>query len=237
MSLIIVVYVNEGIVLASDRRTTYNTTTENNGIITHTVGVHTTNSTDKTFLCPNGSGISTCGDATLSGKPITEFIKTFIREQITSETKVSQIPKLMVDYFSSFEIIPNAQFIIAGYEDDGNSKKQKIFRLRLIDKNIELIDSQFQGAAWNGEEVTLTRLLSPVKVRNNNSGEYFDLPPQEVLWGFFTLQDAVDFAKYAVDVTIKTMRFINVVETVGGDIDILVITPDESKWLQKKEID
>ena len=237
MSFIIVVYVNEGIVLASDRRTTYNTTIENNGIITQTIGVHTTDSTEKTFLCPNGSGISACGDATISGKPITGFIKTFIREQITSKTKVSQIPKLLVDYFSAFEIIPNTQFIIAGYEDDGNSKKQKIFRLRLIDKNIELIDSQFQGAAWNGEEVTLTRLLSPVKVRNNISGEYVDLPPQEVLWGFFTLQDAVDFAKYAVDVTTKTMRFINVVETVGGDIDILVITPDESEWLQKKEIE
>ena len=236
MSFIIVVYVNEGIVLASDRRTTYNKTIDSSGIITHTIGVHTTDSTEKTFLCPNGSGISTCGDASISGKPITGFIKTFIREQITSKTKVSHIPKLMIDYFSSLEVVPNAQFIIAGYEEDGNSKKQKIFRLKLIDKHIELIDSQFQGAAWNGEEITLTRLLNSVKIRDT-SGEYFDLPPQEVLWGFFTLQDAVDFAKYAVDVTIKTMRFINVVETVGGDIDILVITPDESKWLQKQEIE
>jgi hypothetical protein len=70
----------------------------------------------------------------------------------------------------------------------------------------------------------------------NQDGSYDNLPIQEILWNFFTLQDAIDFARYAVDVTIKTMHFMNVVETVGGDIDILVITPDEAKWLQHKEL-
>lgn len=63
-----------------------------------------------------------------------------------------------------------------------------------------------------------------------------DLPNEEILWGYFTLQAAVDFARYAVETTINTMRFKNVVETVGGNVDILVITPDETKWLQKTEL-
>ncbi len=63
-----------------------------------------------------------------------------------------------------------------------------------------------------------------------------DLPNEEILWGYFTLQDAVDFARYAVETTINTMRFKNVVETVGRNVDILVITPDETKWLQKTEL-
>ena len=50
-----------------------------------------------------------------------------------------------------------------------------------------------------------------------------DLPNEEILWGYFTLQDAVDFARYAVETTINTMRFKNVVETVGGNVDILCI--------------
>ena len=51
MSFLIAVYVNEGIVLASDRRTTYtNTQTIDNTILKH-IGIHTTNSTDKTFVC------------------------------------------------------------------------------------------------------------------------------------------------------------------------------------------
>lgn len=63
-----------------------------------------------------------------------------------------------------------------------------------------------------------------------------DLPNEEILWGYFTLQDAVDFARYAVETTINTMRFKNGVETVGRNVDILVITPDETKWLQKTEL-
>lgn len=56
------------------------------------------------------------------------------------------------------------------------------------------------------------------------------------MWGYFTLQDAVDFARYAVLTTIQTMRFKNVIETVGGQVDILVITPEETRWLQKENL-
>jgi 20S proteasome alpha/beta subunit len=70
MSFLIAVHVNKGIVLASDRRTTYTNTQSVNDKVIERIGIHTTNSTDKTFVCPNGAGISTCGDASLYGKPI-----------------------------------------------------------------------------------------------------------------------------------------------------------------------
>ena len=50
------------------------------------------------------------------------------------------------------------------------------------------------------------------------------------------MQDAVDFAKYGIKTTIDTMRFQVVPETVGGPIDILVIKPESSQWLAKKEL-
>ncbi len=58
MSFLIVVYVNEGIVLASDRRTTYTNKSTVNNVVIEKIGIHTTNTTDKTFLCPNNAGIS-----------------------------------------------------------------------------------------------------------------------------------------------------------------------------------
>lgn len=70
----------------------------------------------------------------------------------------------------------------------------------------------------------------------HSGGKSSILPFEEILWSYFTLQDAVDFAKYAVETTIQTMRFKNVVETVGGSVDILVITPDETNWLQKEQL-
>lgn len=69
-----------------------------------------------------------------------------------------------------------------------------------------------------------------------SSGTYLDLPFEDILWGYFTLQDAVDFARYAVETTIQTMRFKNMVETVGGSVDILVLTPEETRWLQKEQV-
>ena len=92
-----------------------------------------------------------------------------------------------------------------------------------------------QGATWDGEITTLVRLIQDVAIKNED-GSYSALPFENILWNYFTLQDAVDFARYAVETTIQTMRFKNVVETVGGDVDILVITPQETKWLQKKQL-
>lgn len=82
-------------------------------------------------------------------------------------------------------------------------------------------------------------VLWECEIRGNWDGtdnNYFDLPFEDILWGHFTLQDAIDFARYAVETTIQTMRFKNVVETVGGSVDILVITPDETRWLQKERL-
>ena len=93
MSFLIAVHVNEGIVLASDRRTTYTNTQTCGDTIIQRIGIHTTNSTDKTFPCPNGAGISTCGDASLLGKPITGFIQDMIRSRIGDDCPVSSIPQ------------------------------------------------------------------------------------------------------------------------------------------------
>lgn len=234
MSFIIVVHVNEGIILASDRRTTYtNSSTLQDGTVVKKIGIHTTDSTDKTFICPNGAGISTCGDSSLFGKPISGYIQEMIRTQIEKETSVEDIPNIVINYFKKHSTNLNTNFIVAGYKslDDG-SKEQKIFRVGLLSSTVKPVDTQSQGANWDGETYTLMRLIKDVGIVNDD-GSYTNLPHEEILWNYFTLQDAVDFARYAVETTINTMRFKNVVETVGGNVDILVITPNETRWLQK----
>ena len=101
MSFLIAVHVNEGIVLASDRRVTYTNTQTIGTITVQRIGIHSTNSTNKTFACPNGAGIATCGDASLEGKPITGFIQEMIRTKIDKETPVENIPQIIVDYFNA----------------------------------------------------------------------------------------------------------------------------------------
>jgi hypothetical protein len=55
-------------------------------------------------------------------------------------------------------------------------------------------------------------------------------------FALFTLQDAIDFTRYAVQATIDTMRFQSREKTVGGPVDILVITPDNASWIVQKRL-
>lgn len=143
-------------------------------------------------MCPNNSGISTCGDARVKNKPISGYIEAFIREKIEKGTNVEEV---------------------------------------------EIIDTTVgQGALWDGEILTLTKLLTPVYNKNIETGEYSPFPIPEFAWNFYTLQDAIDFAKYGIKTTIDTMRFQTVPETAGGPIDILVIKPGSAEWLLKKEL-
>ena len=241
MSFIITVYTNEGIVMASDSRTTYTTTVNlPNGIIERQFGTQITDTTNKTFLTPSNVGISTCGDATIGQTPIAGFIEDFISQKTDEHSSVNAISSGLINYFS--DISPNLDtiFIVAGYNE--NTFVKEINRIYIRDKKIVPVkDTQESGAVWNGETDTLVKLINRVATRtelSNPNGEvkYSDLPFYCIGFNVFTLQDAINFAEYAVDVTIKTMRFQERVKTVGGPIDILVIQPNNARWLAHKEL-
>ena len=46
-------------------------------------------------------------------------------------------------------------------------------------------------------------------------------PPYEV----FSLQDAIDYAEFLIRTTIEHQRFSQTIPSVGGDIDIALVTP------------
>jgi hypothetical protein len=67
-------------------------------------------------------------------------------------------------------------------------------------------------------------------------GELKPLPSYTIPWQFFTLQDGVDFAVYALRTTIDSLRFQPRPKTVGGPIDVLVLKPDQAFWVQRKQL-
>lgn len=171
MSFIISVYTNEGIIMASDSRTTYTSTTSN----------------------PDG----------------------------------------LLMYFSRFSPLPATIFVVAGYTQP--NLKQQILRVFIKENRIEHVDCSLPGASWDGETDVFSKIVNPVAVKTND-GSYVDLPSFGTGFNFFTLQDAINYAEYAVDVTIKTMFFQDRVKTVGGPIDILAIKPTGGFWIQRKEL-
>ena len=117
--------------------------------------------------------------------------------------------------------MPDVKFIVAGY--DKGEMTSHVHRVNITNKSINRKNTENASATWDGETEILIRLLNTVAVKSHD-GSYVELKDYSMGFAFFTLQDAVDFARYAVETTIQTMRFKNMVETVGGNVDILVIT-------------
>ena len=235
MSFIIAVYTNEGMILASDRRITFVETQSDSSTTIQRIGTHVSNSADKTFRCPNRAGISMWGDAALGGRLLNGRMKDLIRSKVTGDTPINAMPQIFIDGFSDSPNPPDTHLIIAGYDKVDEFPIQVIKKVYLKDGTVEDIDTSTQGAIWDGEINTLARLLQNVAIIRDD-GSYSPLPNECIAWNYFTLQDAVDFARFAVDVTIETMRFKDVVETVGGGVDLLAITPDKTWWIDKRDI-
>ncbi len=241
MSFVIAIYVKEGIVMASDSRTTLSAVQtiqpknegETPSVVNH-LGVHISDTNYKSFVTSNHVGITTCGDASIKGQPITGYIESFIREYDTAD--VETIANAVLPYFKKIEPSLKSIFTVAGYKYvKENQYEQKVFVINTQQGAVETLNTTVQGARWDGETDVLIRLIQPAALRQPD-GNYIDLPQHIIPWNFFTLQDAIEFAEFATKVTIETMKFQERLKTVGGPIDILVLKPGSHQWISHKEL-
>jgi 20S proteasome alpha/beta subunit len=230
MSFIITLYVREGIVMAADSRLTVNNT------------IQQSDSNNKLFLVPGNVGISTCGQADIEGVPIAGYIESFINEKLTGEqVDIDIVPGLVMDYFRSMTEPPAAIFHIAGYKTENGRSIQRVYIVNIKAEQIsrnnipDSTGNEVQGATWGGETDVLIRLVQQLYIKDQK-GNFQPLRNSQILWGYFTLQDAIDYAVFAVRTTIDSIRFQTRPKTVGGQIDVLVIKPKEAFWIQKKKL-
>lgn len=234
MSFIIALYVGDGLVFASDSRITYNITSQNeDGSKTIECGVRFSDTSPKTFLTPSNVGISCCGDSCIQNKPITGYIERFIEEH--KDNDVDDIKDAIAPYFHALNETLNTTFLVGGYKEEEGVLKQKLYGINTKTQEVTTYDTSLQGATWSGQTDIMTRILNPVFNRTSD-GNFQEIVSYPILWQFFTLQDAIDFARYAVRTTIETMQFQSRAKSVGGPIDILVIKPTESIWIEKRKL-
>ena len=237
MSFVITMYVREGIVMASDSRLTLNVTQkQDDKTIVHTA-VGLSDSNYKTFLAPNNIGISTFGAADIKGVPIAGYIESFISEQLSNGIEVDDVPSRLLTYFSQFDPLPDAKFIVAGYKSQNGRYEQQVWLVEIASNQTKRVNPPGQqGAQWGGEADILSRLIHRVGILDEQGSVRNPLPYFQIPWQFFTLQDAIDFCIFAVRSTIDAIRFQPRPKTVGGPIDVLVIKPDGAFWVQRKEL-
>ncbi len=241
MSLVIVTYVPEGLVLASDSRQSLNMEKKSkDGSLPERTNIVNSDSVHKTFVLKNHKiGINTFGQDLIKGVPTSSYIKQF-EETLSEKDSIRTVPKKILKFFGSIDQNANIGFHLAGYakeikEELTKSAKKEIStphvyflnikQGKIVRKNYD--DSQkcvLYGATWGGESDIIAGLL---KIGDK------DVP--QIVWGAMALQDAIDFSIFSISTTASTMRFLARPKTVGGPIDVLIITPEGTKWIQKKE--
>lgn len=242
MSFVIAVYVPEGIVMASDSR--QSVTIEGRNPDGKPFKVETVNSDAiiKTFLLEKHQvGISNFGQDLLGGIPIAGHIKRFIEEELTPRDDVTSVPKKLVDYFRKSFPEADAGFHVAGYRKEGKVSIPHIYSCHVARNVVERRNTKpdgsiTYGATWSGQGDILSSILIPVVLKDDKGNDKVIRSPAPIIWDAMSLQDAVDFSIYAIRTTIDTMRFQARPKNVGGPIDVLVLTPEEARWIQRKQL-
>ncbi|HEX9757606.1 MAG TPA: hypothetical protein VGB26_07365 [Nitrospiria bacterium] len=243
MSFVITVHIPEAIVMASDSRQSVNI--EERAQPEKDVSRIETILSDfvfKTFhLSYQQVGISAFGESLL-GKVTTEsHIKRFSEEDLDETDDVLNVPRKLLDYFQ--KRFPNADtaFHVSGFRKEGRSSVPYVFHCQVsrnemirVNLNPDKQEIIF-GSSWGGQGDIMASLLQPVQILlPNGQMEKVQRPP--ILWDAMSIQDAIDFSIHAVRTTIETMRFQARPKNVGGAIDVLLLTPDGSKWIQRKNL-
>lgn len=231
MSFIISIYTNEGMVMAADSRLMLNTTMRQNNIDKYTC-FGCSNTAQKIFATQSNVGIATCGDTDIMQKPIAGYVEAFIERN--GSDSVERTAQKLLDYFRGMNPDLNTTFHVAGYTPDC---QQKVFRVHVATNTCEQVNNpDDQGATWNGETDVLTRILKAAWTSDEKGNPAEKLPCYSIPWEYFSLQDAIDFAIFATLATSGAIRFQNRIKSVGGPIDILVLKPNHSVWIQRKQL-
>ena len=238
MSLVVSVYTCEGIVMAADSRLTLTFPQTIPGQEPHTVSVASSDSAKKLFLSPNRIGISTFGVASINGAPIGGVIESFIVEILKDQSlPPRETAEALLLYFTDLGVSQPSSFHVAGYRPTGSTFTQEAVFLNLAAKTVTAMNTPGrQGANWGGEIDVFQRLVNDVQLVGSAGAPTTPIPSFAVPFEWFTLQDGIDFASFAMRTTIDTMRFQNREKTVGGPVDILVITPDNARWIAQKQL-
>jgi hypothetical protein len=236
VSFVITLFVREGIVIASDSRLTLNTTEQSGQNQTVRLAVGQSDSNYKTFLTPTEVGMATYGAADIAGVPIGGYIESFIDDVVRPKSlEVDAVAQEILKYFQALPAIPDAHFLVAGYKKLASTSEQQVWQVSVAQGQVIRVNAPgVQGAQWGGESDIVTRLVNAVGTLDANGALQAALPSYQIPWNFFTLQDAIDFAIFAVRSTIDALRFQPRPKTVGGPIDVLVIKPTGSQWVQRK---
>ncbi|MBE9501816.1 MAG: hypothetical protein KAX23_06185 [Dehalococcoidia bacterium] len=232
MSLVVTVYVPSGIVMAGDSRVTATRREEKKEEQQTTIKEQQVVLSDHGYkviaLDVAPVGVSCSETAIINNEPIDSHIRKFAEQALAKGDNVSEVASKLVSYFESrFPKVP-VGFHVCGYQVEKNISVPYIYTCHTVRetspvrRNVNPQGNVVYGLTFSGETSVIKRLISKDFVPR------LDAMP---------LQDAIDYAIHLIRTTIDTLRFEPRFPTVGGAIDVLVITPPSKlNFVQRKEL-
>ena len=182
------------------------------------------------FLCPNGAGISVHGEGIdREEKPESVFwqldaeIRRVIHTQIREDSTTEDVTRRILDCFAD-SVSADTVFHVGGY--GSASAEPFLFEVRPAENHIaRLCVNPLTGRPRAGYFFRGGNRIAPLLYA-----------PDDVACERFTLQDSVDFARFRLEAEWQIRRFQTAAPPVPVIVDILAITPELSRWIQKQPV-
>ncbi len=230
MSLVVTVFVPSGIVMAADSRMTLTyqekrKEDDKEYMVEHQIVI--SDNARKVGIAEAVSvGISAFGASIIDDEPVGFHIRKFRETSVVKGDSVESVAHKLVDYFRQYPDV-SMGFHVCGFLREDDESIPYVYFCHTVQEpvpkrwNADENGNVKYGLIRSGDTHVIDRLVSA------NS-----LP----LFSAMLLPDAVDYATYLVRTTIETLRFEPKFPSVGGNIDVLVITPQRIRFIQRKQL-
>lgn len=188
----------------------------------------------KLFPFQGKYGIACWGMASINNKSTFYHVQHLETGQKSIIKKVSTVAQAFRDYFhlqlrKQIKDIKDApdNFIPLGFQIVGYD--EEIGKTEMVDigKHSEIKERLELGCTITGDGKVVSSLWDLGKKNTQQKANY----------GSFSLQDAVDYAEFLIQTTAGYQRFANMIPTVGGSVDIALVTPFKKfTWIKRKKL-
>lgn len=201
------------------------------------VNLSTLSYAQKVFPFMDNFGVGTFGIGQLSGQTIHFAVRKLEKELKDSKTKVDTlagaadtIGKMIFDLLKmqepNWKKIPKDKgvvgFQIVGYHD-GEPRTIGVS----VGSKVRINTAKDLGMTPSGKTEIVDILGKFYQANNAESPALMA----------FSLQDAIDYAEFLINTTADHQKFSQTLATVGGDIDVALVTPfDGFRWIRQKPL-
>ncbi|MCX6234830.1 MAG: hypothetical protein NT175_08945 [Bacteroidetes bacterium] len=191
----------------------------------------------KLFSFQDKFGVATFGSAVINNRTIYNHIKNLELSTKKEVKSVSETGEILMDYFTnqlqeqlktSGQKLIKGQ-IVMGFHVVGYETANDLFGHTVdvaigetpISKMIDGIGCTVSG------DTEVVRKIWEIGQGTNRAPNY----------GSFSLKDAIDYVEFLINTTTNFQRFANMIPTVGGSVDIALITNySKFTWIKYKDL-